>query len=98
MKRGVTVYSRMQARTKMIIDMLTAGTDPTKPTIFALGRNYKGTRARLQVDDRWTPVCKAVLDVLLKRHFMVVLIDEYLTPQMCQQLSRQAEPSDGRTS
>jgi hypothetical protein len=36
---------------------------------------------------------KAVLDVL-KRHFMVVLIDEYLTSHMYKQLLRQAEPSD----
>jgi hypothetical protein len=54
--------------------------DPAKPIVIALGRNYKGARAC--PGDRWMPVCKAVLDIL-KRHFMVVLIDEYLTSQMC---------------
>ena len=84
MKRGLAIYSRGQARTLSIIDMVTQAVsmdmDPTKPIVIALGRNYKGMRARL--GDKCTPVCKAVLDIL-KRHFMVVLIDEYLTSQMC---------------
>jgi hypothetical protein len=38
MKRELTVFSRMQARTKMIIDTIQviAGTDPTKLVVFAL--------------------------------------------------------------
>jgi hypothetical protein len=42
-KRGLTVYSRVQQRTKTILDMIpSAGADPTKPAVIALGRNYKG--------------------------------------------------------
>jgi excinuclease UvrABC ATPase subunit len=80
MKRGVMVYTQVQACTKALVDMILAGTDSTKPVIIALGRNYKGTRACLR--DKWMPVCKAVQDGL-KRHFSVVLINEYLTLQMC---------------
>jgi hypothetical protein len=91
MKRGLTVYSRVQQRTKTILDMISfAGAAPTKPT--ALKRNYKGMRARL--GDKWTPVCKAVLDVL-KRNFMVVLIDEYLTSQMCHSCHNKMVPRKG---
>lgn len=92
MKRGLTVYSRVQARTKAIEDMIKKGTDSTKPIVIALGRNYKGTRARL--GDKWTPVCKAVLDVL-KQRFMVVLIDEYLTSQMCHGCHNKLVPRKG---
>jgi hypothetical protein len=46
MKRGLLVYSRVQQRTKTILDMISfARADPTKPT--ALGRNYNGMRAQL---------------------------------------------------
>jgi hypothetical protein len=66
----------------MIVDRITAGTDPAKPIAFTLGRNCNGAHALL--GDHWIPVRKAVLEVL-KRHFMVVLrvIDEYLTSLMC---------------
>jgi Putative transposase DNA-binding domain len=81
MKRRLTVYARCKL-SKMIVDMIQAGTDPTEPIVFALGRNYKGAHARL--GDKRTPVCKAVLDVLKRNFkFMVVLPDEYLTSQMC---------------
>jgi hypothetical protein len=66
--------------------------DPTKRTVIALGRNYKGARACL--GDRWTPVCKPVLDVL-KCNFMVVLVDEYLTSQMCHSCHNKMVPRKG---
>jgi hypothetical protein len=78
MKRGLTVYARVQAQTKMVITKV--GEDRANPVVIALGRNYTGARTCL--GDCWTPVCKAVPDAL-KRNFMVVLIDEYLTSQMC---------------
>jgi hypothetical protein len=57
MKRGLTVYyarvqARVQARTKMIVDRITAGMDLAKPIVFALGRNYKC----VCLGDRWMPV------------------------------------------
>jgi transposase len=39
-------------------------------------------------------MCKAVLDVL-KRHFKVVLIDEYLTSQMCHNCHNKLIPRIG---
>jgi hypothetical protein len=96
MKRGLTVYSRGQAHTLSIIDMVTqavsTGMDPAKPIVIALGRNYKGAHACL--GDRWTPVCKVVSDIL-KCHFMVVLIDEYLTSQMCHSCHNKLIPQFG---
>jgi hypothetical protein len=91
MKRGLTVYGQVQARTKTILDMITeVAVDPAKLIVIALGWKYKGARAHL--GDRWTPVCKAVLDVL-ERNFMVVLIDEYLTSQMCHDCHNKMVPA-----
>jgi hypothetical protein len=43
MKLGLTVYGRVQARNKTILDMITEVTvDPAKLIVIALGRNYKG--------------------------------------------------------
>jgi hypothetical protein len=92
MKRGLTLYSRVQQRTKAIVDMIQAGTNASKPIVIALGRNYKGARARC--GDKWTPVCKAVLD-MLARKFTVVLIDEYLTSQMCHSCHNKLVPRKG---
>jgi hypothetical protein len=53
MKRELTVYARVQACTKMIVDRIAAGLNLAKPTVFALGRNYStelqgpGARAHL---------------------------------------------------
>jgi hypothetical protein len=78
----------------MVTQAVSTGMDPAKPIVIALGRNYKGARASL--GDRWTqtPVCKAVLDIL-KRHFMVVLIDEYLMSQMCDSCHNKLIPQFG---
>jgi hypothetical protein len=89
------VYGRVQARTKTILDIITeVAVDPAKPIVIALGWNYKGAHARLGA--WWTPVCKAVLDVL-KRNFMVLLpvIDEYLTSQMCHDCHNKMVPRKG---
>jgi hypothetical protein len=93
LEHELTVYGRVQARTKTILDMITEVTvDPAKPIVIALGQNNKGARACL--GDRWMPVCKAVLDIL-KRHFMVVLTDEYLTSQMCHSCHNKLIPRFG---
>jgi hypothetical protein len=71
------VWGWVQAWTKTILrlDMITkVAVDPAKPIVIALGWNYKGARAHLGA--WWTPICKAVLDVL-KCNFRVVLIDEH---------------------
>jgi hypothetical protein len=96
LKRALSVYGRVQARAVEIVAMVKKGADVSKPTVVALGRNYQGRRARL--GDKWTPVCKVVLN-LLSVHFAVVLIDEYLTSQMCWQcrnklVARQGEPRE----
>jgi hypothetical protein len=76
----------------MVTQAVSTGMGPAKPIVIALGQKYKGACACL--GDRWTPVCKAVLDIL-KRHFMVVLIDEYLTSQMCHSCHNKLIPRFG---
>jgi hypothetical protein len=67
---------------------------PSQPSSLWEGTTKGCVALCARLGDKWTPVCKAVLDVL-KRNFMVVLIDEYLTSQMCHSCHNKMVPRKG---